>query len=230
MTKERILIIEDEVDIANLMRYNLELHGYQVNMAHTGEEGLNLAKSLHPSLILLDLMLPGLDGEEVCRILRKTPESKETPIIMVTAKSSENDVVQGLDIGADDYLSKPFSPKILIARVGALLRRNRGEEVESNEKVLRIHDILIDPNRFEVEISNKKLDLTYTEFRLLQLLAKRPGWVFSRQQIVDSIRGDNCAVTERSVDVQVVGLRKKLRSHGKLVETVRGVGYRMKEE
>lgn len=228
MAKEHILIVEDEEDIQELVRYNLAKEGYRVTQSLTGEDGFKTAKTAHPDLILLDLMLPGLDGLEICRHLKADPKTSHTPIIMLTAKGEESDVVTGLELGADDYIPKPFSPKVLIARMRAVLRRKAKASVD-NEAPLKAREIVIHPGRHEVLIKGKIANLTFTEFQLLHFLAKRPGWVFTRQQIVDEIKGEDYPVTDRSVDVQVVGLRKKLGTCGEYIETVRGVGYRFKE-
>lgn len=228
MAKEKILVIEDEEDIQELLKFNLAKEGYQVQIAGTGEDGLRMATHGQPDLVLLDLMLPRLDGLEVCKRLRAHPRASGIPIIMLTAKGEESDVVTGLEIGADDYIAKPFSPKVVIARIRNLLRRQE-KTTTAGEEPLKIRDIFMHPGRHEVLIKNKPLDLTFTEFRVLHLLASRPGWVFSRQQIVDGVRGEDYAVTERAVDVQIVGLRKKLGPSGALIETVRGVGYRFKD-
>jgi two-component system alkaline phosphatase synthesis response regulator PhoP len=228
MAKEHILVIEDEEDIQELVRYNLAKEGYRVALIASGEEGFKAAKSSNPDLIVLDLMLPGLDGLEICRLLKADPKTSHTPIIMLTAKGEEADVVTGLEMGADDYITKPFSPKVLVARLRAVLRRKAKESVDEDSP-LKIRDIVIHPGRHEVLVKGKPAQLTFTEFQLLHFLAKRPGWVFTRQQIVDEIKGEDYPVTDRSVDVQVVGLRKKLGPCGEYVETVRGVGYRFKE-
>lgn len=228
MAKEHILVIEDEEDIQELLRYNLAKERYRVALISSGEEGFKLAKSMNPDLIVLDLMLPGLDGLEICRLLKADPKTHRIPIVMLTAKGEETDIVTGLELGADDYITKPFSPKVVIARLRAVLRRKAKEFVDEASP-LNIHDIFIHPGRREVLVKGKTVQLTLTEFELLHFLAKRPGWVFTRQQIVDEIKGADYPVTERSVDVQVVGLRKKLGASGDCVETVRGVGYRFKE-
>jgi two-component system, OmpR family, alkaline phosphatase synthesis response regulator PhoP len=228
MAKETILIIEDEEDIQELVRYNLVKEGYRVTQATSGEEGVELAKNHHPGLMLLDLMLPGLDGLEVCRLLKSDPKTQHIPIIMLTAKGEESDVVTGLELGADDYITKPFSPKVLVARLRAVLRRKAKESTDDSTP-LKVQEIAIHPGRHEVTVKGKPVTLTFTEFQLLHFLAKRPGWVFTRQQIVDAVRGEDYAVTDRSVDVQIVGLRKKLGAYGDRIETVRGVGYRFKE-
>ncbi len=229
MTKKSILIIEDEADILELIKYNLERDGFRTSGAASGEEGLKVARAKVPDLVVLDLMLPGLDGLEVCRLLKADIKTKQIPIVMVTAKGEESDVVAGLELGADDYITKPFSPKVLVARLRTVLRR-RSQPAVSEDAVIAIHDIVIDPGRHQVTVKGKTVDLTVTEFGIVRLLAGRPGWVFTRYQIVNEVRGDDILVTDRTVDVQIVGLRKKLGTHGKLIETVRGVGYRMKED
>jgi two-component system, OmpR family, alkaline phosphatase synthesis response regulator PhoP len=228
MAKEKILVVDDEEDILELLKYNLEREGYQVYVADKGETALKTAKAEIPDLIVLDLMLPGIDGLEVTRTLKSWDKTKNIPIIMLSAKGDESDIVSGLELGADDYVTKPFSPKILIARMRAVMRR-KGDEIPDEGSILKIHGFVVNPRRREVTINNEPVELTYTEFQVLHFLAKRPGWVFTRSQIVDAVRGDNYPVTDRSVDVQIVGLRKKLGDAGAFVETVRGVGYRFKE-
>jgi two-component system phosphate regulon response regulator PhoB len=231
VAKDKILVIDDERDILDLVEYNLKQNGYKVSCIATGEEALDEAINFKPDLILLDLMLPGVDGFDVCRDLKTQPETREIPVIMLTAKSEDIDVVTGLELGADDYITKPFSPRVLVARVRAILRKkSKSSQTEKRgDKIIRAEEILIDTRKHVVQINGNSIDLTFSEFRLLQLLAERPGWVFSRYQIVDALRGEDYPVTERSVDVQVVGLRKKLGSAGKYIQTVRGVGYRFKE-
>lgn len=228
MEKKSVLVVEDEEDICELIRYNLDREGYRVLCAATGEDGLATARRETPDAILLDLMLPGVDGLEVCRQLKASSETSAIPIIMVSARGEEAEVVSGLEIGADDYVPKPFSPRVLMARTRAVLRRPRSTPDDS-EAPLDIHGIHIHPGRHEVSIREERLDLTSTEFKILHLLAQRQGWVFTRYQIVDGIRGPNYPVTERAVDVQIVALRRKLGATGTLIETVRGVGYRFKE-
>lgn len=228
MAKERILVVEDDEDILELLRYNLAKEGYDVVTAQTGEGGLKQALAALPHLICLDLMLPGIDGLEVCKRLKQDPRTENVPIIMVTAKGEEADIVTGLELGADDYITKPFSPRVLIARVRSVLRRKMREAVSESDS-LRAGSLAIHPGRHEVLLDGAPLDLTYTEFKLLHLLARRPGWVFTRYQIVDAVRGPNYPVTERSVDVQVAGLRRKLGSAAECIETVRGIGYRFRE-
>lgn len=228
MSRANILVVEDEKDILELVTYNLTREGFQVRGVESGEAAMMVIKDFAPDLVLLDLMLPGADGFDVCRFIKNRPETINTPIIMMTAKGEESDIVAGLELGADDYVTKPFSPKVLIARVRAVLRR-RAEEIPDDNTSFTAHDLTIHPGRHEVLFKNDRIDLTSTEFRLLQLLARRPGWVFTRYQIVDAIHGDDYPVTDRSVDVQVVGLRKKLGDAGAYIETVRGVGYRFKD-
>jgi len=228
MAATHVLVVEDDEDIQQLVEYNLLKEGFKVSVADSGEEGLRLARTEHPDLLVLDLMLPGMDGLEVCRTLKRDPSTTGLAVIMLTAKGEETDIVTGLELGADDYITKPFSPKVLLARVRAVLRR-RGRPARDKSAVIHIHGIAIDPGRHEVRVGDEPVELTFTEFRLLQLLAARPGWVFTRYQIVNAIRGEDYVVTDRSVDVQVVGLRKKLGPAGAYIETVRGVGYRFKD-
>lgn len=228
MSKEKILVVDDEEDILELVRYNLFKNGYQVTCVSSGELAMQKLKEETPHIILLDLMLPGMDGLDVCRSLRSNPATVNIPIIMITAKGEDADIVTGLELGADDYLTKPFSPRVLLARIRAILRRNKQDELDESS-VLKTHDIVVNPARHEVLVKGEQLMLTATEFGILHFLARRPGWVFSREQIISAVKGDDYPVTERSVDVQVVGLRKKLGDSGDLIETVRGVGYRFKE-
>ena len=226
MAREKILIVDDEEDVLELVRYNLDKNGYKVETAVTGEEALSKARAKLPDLVILDLMLPGIDGLGVCKKLKSEAKTDQIPIIMLSAKGEEADIVTGLELGADDYVTKPFSPKVLIARVRRILHRTIARELE--QSALKIHELTIDPARRQVLIKNKSIDLTFTEFNILYALAKRPGLVFTRYQIVDMLHGDDYLVTDRAVDVQIVGLRKKLRSCSKYIETVRGVGYRFK--
>jgi two-component system phosphate regulon response regulator PhoB len=228
MAKQKILVVDDEEDILELLRFNLNKEGFAVVSAASGEEALKAAFSQTPDLVLLDLLLPGMDGLEVARRLKKGDSTKEIPIIMVTAKGEEADIVTGLEVGAEDYITKPFSRKVLVARVRAVLRRKASAPADDQE-VISVHDLTIHPGRREVLVKGKAVALTFTEFGILNFLARRPGWVFTRSQIVDAVKGDEYFVTDRAVDVQIVGLRKKLGSAAKLIETVRGVGYRFKE-
>ena len=228
MAKEHIVIVEDEEDILELLRYHLTREGYSVTTAANGEQALKIILQKMPALVLLDLMLPGLNGRELCRRLKQDPRTAAIPIMMVTAKNEESDVVIGLELGADDYIMKPFSMKVLVARVHAVLRR-RKQYVVDVDALIRIHDLVINPGRHEVLIKGKPVEMTFSELRILQCLARRPGWVMTREQIVNAVRGEDYAVTDRAVDVQIVGLRKKLGSRAEYIETVRGVGYRFKE-
>ena len=223
-SKKQILIIEDEPDIQELLSFNLDNNGYKVYTASNGEKGLEVARKEHPNLILLDLMLPGIHGLDVCRIIKSDQETSGISIIMLTALGQEEDIIKGLETGADDYVTKPFSLQVLEARIKSVLRRVP-ENVE-NTKTIKIHDIQIKPRTREVKINGDVPELTFTEFQILHLLASHPGWVFTRYQIIDKIRGDNYPVTDRSVDFQIVGLRKKMGGKGNLIQTVRGVGYR----
>ena len=228
MADKIILIVEDEEDVMELIRYNLAKEGFNCDAAYNGREALKKVQETLPDLVLLDLMLPEVDGLEVCKRLKSSPQTEHIPIVMVTAKSDEADIVKGLELGADDYITKPFSPRVLAARVKAVLRR-KTTEIPGKSAAIRIHDIQIDPGRHKMFVKDKAVELTSSEFGLLQFLAARPGWVFTRYQIVDAIHGADYPVTDRSVDVQVVGLRKKLGKAGKYIETVRGIGYRFKE-
>ncbi len=227
MAKELILVVDDEEDVLELVSYNLQKENYRIETALTGEEAIAKAVSLRPNLILLDLMLPGIDGLEVCRKLKNDEKTSDIPIIMATAKSEEADIVTGLELGADDYITKPFSPKVLIARIRRSLSRQKTKSITTD--ILNVHNIEINAQKHEVLAGSKKIDLTYTEFGILCVMAKRPGVVFTRYQLVDEVHGNDHMVTDRSVDVQIVSLRKKLGKSGKYIETVRGVGYRMKD-
>lgn len=228
MAKERILAVDDEQDILTLVEYNLTREGYRVQKATTGEGALVAARSDPPDLIILDLMLPSVDGLEVCRSLKANQSTSRVPIIMLTAKGEEADIICGLELGADDYITKPFSPKVLIARVRAALRKNRSA-MPTDTDVVSIGGLSIDPGRHQVKVDGETVDLTLTEFRILDALARRPGWVFTRYQIVEASRGEDSEVTDRSVDVHIVSLRRRLGALGDRIETVRGVGYRFKE-
>lgn len=230
MAKHKILIVEDDENIRELISFNLKAEDYSVIEAETGENGIKQAIKVLPDLILLDLMLPEMDGLDVCRQLKSDATTKNIPIIMVTAKGEESDIVTGLELGADDYVSKPFRPKELVARIRNILRRMSRISQEEPTETIHIHNIDIHLGKREVKVNGKPTELTYTEFQILCLLAKRSGWVFTRYQIVDAIKGDDYPVTDRSVDVQIVGLRKKLGKSGKYIETIRGVGYKLKEE
>ncbi|MFH1071127.1 MAG: response regulator transcription factor [Candidatus Glassbacteria bacterium] len=228
MARKRILVVEDEEDILELVTYNLMREGYQVEGVRSGEEALTAVNRDLPDLIVLDLMLPGVDGMEVCRQIRANTKHQHVPLVMLTAKTEESDIVSGLELGADDYVTKPFSPKVFLARVRAVLRR-KAKQQEDDRSTLQIDELVIHPGRHEVLLAGDKVELTSTEFKILHFLARRPGWVFTRKQIVDAVHGMNYPVTDRSVDFQIVGLRKKLGDAGLYIETIRGVGYRFKE-
>ncbi|MCL4197294.1 MAG: response regulator transcription factor [Phycisphaerales bacterium] len=229
MSKGHILVVDDEEDLLELVSYNLRREGYEVDCVTTGETALRAARSRQIDLILLDLMLPGADGLDVCRALRSDPQTRDVSIVMLTAKGDEADVVAGIELGADDYITKPFSPRVLLARIRAVLRRRSRSAAIDDNAAVHVHELSIDPVRHEVTLAGRRLDLTITEFRILSWLARHPGRVFTRPQIIDAVRGDDYPVTERSVDVQIVALRRKLEDHGDYIETIRGVGYRFKE-
>ncbi|MBF0276526.1 MAG: response regulator [SAR324 cluster bacterium] len=228
MPASTILVVEDEEDILAVICYNLSKEGYRAEGVLSGEAALERIRQGCPDLIVLDLMLSGINGLEICQVLKKDLKTESIPIVMLTAKSEEADIIKGLELGADDYITKPFSPKILVARVKAVLRRQGNSNYEK-ERIFSVHELEIHPGRHEVLFKGRLIELTPTEFRLLHYLIQRPGWVFTRNQIVDAVRGDDYFVTDRAVDVQIVGLRKKLGDAGQYIETVRGIGYRFKE-
>ncbi len=229
MSHETILIVEDDEDIVELVRYNLVRDGFQPVGVTKGEDAIKKLQTESFDLLLLDLMLPGINGMEVCRYMKAHEKLRSIPIIILTAKGEESDIVAGLEIGADDYIVKPFSPKVVIARIRSVLRRRNAGKTNSDDE-LAIGDFVIHPGKREVIVSGKTFELTNLEFMVLHFLAKKPGWVFTRYQIVEGVRGDNYQVTDRSVDVVIVGLRKKLGEAGNCIETVRGAGYRFKEK
>ncbi len=229
MPKETILIVDDEQDIIELIKYNLKNEGYAILTAQTGEQAVKIAEQSQPDLMVLDLMLPGIDGLEVTKYLKNNEQTRDMPIVMLTAKGEESDIVTGLELGANDYISKPFSPKVLVARIRAILRRRKKNFADTPDRIKQIGEMIIDRARHMVTIEGNAVDLTLSEFELLSFLADKKGWVFTRGQIVDAIRGENYAVTERSIDVVIVGLRKKLKNYASVIETVRGVGYRFRE-
>ncbi|HQO23682.1 MAG TPA: response regulator transcription factor [Spirochaetota bacterium] len=229
MARERIFIVEDEEDIQELISLSLVKNSFSVKSFGNGEDFLSFLENDDCDLILLDLMLPGMDGLEICKKLKKTPRTENIPVIMLTAKGEESDIITGLELGADDYIIKPFSPKVLVARVKAVLRR-KDQVSEIKKENVSVHDIQIVPGRYEVMVNNEKIELTASEFKALHLLAGRPGWVFTRYQIVESVHGENYPVTDRSVDVMMVSLRKKLKDAGRYIETVRGIGYKFMDK
>lgn len=234
MSKASVLVVDDEQEILELVKYNLVKDGYEVACVFSGEDALSTTRSTMPDIVILDLMLPGVDGLEVCRRLKIDPATAHIPVVMLTAKGGEADIVAGLELGAADYVTKPFSPRVLLARVKAVLRRDASQS-EDEAAVIRIKELALHPGRHQVYVQDRPVELTATEFRILRFLAKRPGWVFTRQQIVDAAQGDDVFVTDRfvtdrSVDVHIVSLRRKLGSVGAYIETVRGVGYRLHDD
>ena len=230
MKREKIVIIEDEADIREVIEHNLSREGYDVYPSSDGKKGLQLAKKKAPDLVLLDLMLPGLDGLDVCRELKADPVTRSIPVIMVTAKGEESDIVLGLGIGADDYITKPFSPKELVARVKAVLRRGQWREEQSGRERIVRGQVIIDVGRHEVRVEGKAVSFTATELRLLHFLASHPGRVFTRDHLLSRVIGEGAFVVDRNIDVHIRAVRKKLGPHRDLIETIRGVGYRFRDE
>jgi DNA-binding response OmpR family regulator len=226
MKKGTILVIDDEKDLIELVRYNLENDGFDVIAATDGQSGLEVVKKHRPDLVVLDLMMPGLDGLQVCQQLRADPRSASIPLIMLTAKATEADRIIGLELGADDYITKPFSPREVIARVKALLRRMNARDTQ--QQVIRCGDLTIDLSGHEVSFRGQRVSLTATEFRILEFLAARPGRVFSRDEIIDAALGNDTAVFDRTVDVHITAIRRKLGAGGEYIETVRGFGYKLR--
>ena len=229
MTPTDVLIVEDETEIADLIRFHASREGFEARVAHSGRAALDEIEKRTPDVISLDIMLPDLDGLEVCRRLKRSPETASIPIVIVSAKGEEAEVVAGLELGADDYVTKPFSPRVLMARLRAVLRRREEEEEPRPGGQLSLggETIDIDAERHVVRAGGRRIDLTLTEFRLLHFLAQRPGFVRTRDQIVSAIRGEGTVLSSRAVDVHVASLRRKLGESGGLIETVRGVGYRV---
>jgi len=225
--KNAILVIDDEKDLVELVRYNLEKDGFQVRSALDGESGLATARRDRPDLIIVDIMLPGIDGLEACRQLRSDSRTATIPILMLTAKSAESDRIVGLELGADDYVVKPFSPRELSARIRMLLRRRVSQP--SPSAVIRRGELTINVMRCQVSCEGNPVPLTASEFRLLHFLATHPGQVFSRSELIDGALGREISVVDRTIDVHVTGLRKKLGNCGEWIETVRGFGYRFRE-
>ena len=229
MSSNTILVIDDEKDLIELVRYNLENDGFQVVSAADGYKGLRLAKETRPDLVLLDLMLPGINGLEVCRSLKENGETSGIPVIMLTAKGTETDIVAGLEMGADDYITKPFSPKVLVARVKAVLRTRLGRMEAEPKKLLKADKLTLDSEKHEVYIEDEPITLTLTEFKLLRYLMERRGRVLTRDQILNAVLGDETIVVDRVVDVHITSLRKKLGDYSSYILTVRGIGYKFKE-
>ncbi len=226
MKKTTVLVIEDEADIRQLVQYNLQREGFEVFTAGDGESGLREAARRRPSLILLDLMLPDLQGLEVCRLLRSHVETRSTPVIILTAKGEESDIVVGLELGADDYVTKPFSVKELMARARAVLRRAAKPQIDKGDEVVRLGPLEIDPVRHEVSLDGRAVGLTLAEFRLLRALAAHPGQVMTRDQLLDHITSGKSVIIDRNVDVHIRSIRRKLGKARRLIVTVRGVGYK----
>ncbi|HBF12038.1 MAG TPA: DNA-binding response regulator [Deltaproteobacteria bacterium] len=226
----KVVIIEDEPDIAELVRYNLQKEGYKPVIAKDGFSGLKLVKNESPDIVLLDVMLPGMDGIEVCRKLKSDAVTRSIPVIMMTAKGEESDVVLGLGVGADDYVKKPFSPKELLARVKAVLRRINSLQDEDAKDRIELKDLVIDLPRHEVKVGGTPIVLTATEFRLIHFLASHPGRVFSREQLLNRVIGEDAVVVDRNIDVHIRVIRKKLGKKRDLIETIRGVGYKFGDE
>ncbi len=226
MAKKKILVVDDEIDIVNLIQYNLEKEGYDTLPAYTGESAIELSERMLPSLIILDLMLPEMDGMEICRVLKRGEKTREIPIIMLTAKGGEVDIVSGLEVGADDYITKPFKMAELIARVKTVMRRR---EPPRKEKVLKIENLVIDPVQYQVTLKGEHLSLTTKEFKILLSLAENPGRAYTRDQLLDRVWGDEVVVIDRTIDVHIRKIREKLGQFAEYIETVRGIGYRFKE-
>jgi len=228
MMVSKILVVEDEADIRDLIHFNLFKEKFDVDVCEDGYGALEAFHRFNPDLVLLDLMLPGKSGLDICREIKEI--NKNCLVIMVTARGEEEDIIKGFEMGADDYISKHFSPKVLIARVKAVLKRSTNSAIEkSNDMDVVYGPFSLDLGRRKFSLENNEIELTYSEFQIMELFLKKPGQVFTRSKIVDLIRGENHAISDRSVDVQIVGLRKKLGSFGQESETVRGVGYRMKD-
>ena len=227
-----ILVIDDEEDIRELLEYNLTKEGFRVYTQPDGSSGLKVIRERKPDLIILDLMLPGLDGLDVCRIVKNDKDLNHIPIVMLTAKGEEEDVITGLELGADDYITKPFSMYILIARIKAIFRRMESRSTEStNLSPIAVGPVIIDTQKYQVLVNKNEIKLTPTEFNILKLLALNEGKVLTRKQLLGNIQGNSVDfVTERTIDVHLTSLRKKLGSEGWMIETVRGVGYRLKNE
>ena len=231
MAEGFVLVIDDEKELLELVRYNLEKEGYRIRTAENGADGLEAAARELPDIVIVDLMLPGIDGLEVCRRLRADQRTARTPIIMLTAKSTETDRVVGLEMGADDYVTKPFSPRELAARIKAILRRvSERQSPTPQSKIIRCGGLAIDMERRNVRCGEENVDLTATEFRLLQILARHPGRVYSRSELIEGALGREIAVVDRTIDVHVTSLRRKLGAYGDRIETMRGFGYRFQEQ
>lgn len=228
MNREHIVVIEDERDILEVIEYNLAREGFEVQSSRDGEAGLAQVRADAPSLVILDLMLPGIDGVEICRRLKADATTRTIPILMLSAKGEESDIVLGLGVGADDYVTKPFSPRELVARVRAVLRRGALRDIAPLERI-RHAGVQVDAGRHEVTVDGLSVPFTATEFRLLHFMAGQPGRVFTRDQLIDRVIGQDAIVIDRNIDVHIRSVRKKLEPYRDLLETIRGVGYRFRD-
>ena len=229
MEKPKVIVVEDEGDIREVLCYNLARQGYEAVGIDNGREAVGMIRRERPDLVLLDLMLPGLDGLTVCRVLKENPETRAIPIIMVTAKGEESDIVAGLELGADDYIAKPFGTRELLARVKAVLRRGQEGEKEAKAAKISCDGVEIDAACHEVRVDGEPVSLTLTQFKLLHFLAAHPGRVFTRDHLISRIRGEDNFVVDRNIDVHIQAVRKKLGAHRNLIETIRGIGYRFRD-
>lgn len=229
VARKRVLVVDDEADIRELLRYNLEQEGFAVDAVADGETALEMLKKSKVDILLLDLMLPGLPGLELCKQLKRQADLEAIPIIMISAKSSETDVIVGLELGADDYITKPFSPKEVVARIKAIFRRTDEKRTQEPQRELRFEDLVVDVPRHEVRLDNKEVKLTTTEFKILQCLMTRLGHVFSRDELIDFALGKDISVVDRTIDVHITNLRKKIGRYGAAIESIRAVGYRFKD-
>lgn len=229
MTKAKILVVEDDRALAEILVYNLEQQGFNVFQAFDGRAGLESAKLKKPDIIILDVMLPLIEGTDVCRQLRKTPETKAAGIIMLTCKNQEADQIQGFDAGADDYVTKPYSVNVVIQRIHALLRRRQGEVDEPTVETLSAGGVIVDLRRYRVTVDGAPIEMTRSEFKLLTTLIAKPGQAYERSELIESALGEDTLVLERTIDVHIRAIRRKLGDKADLIETVRGVGYRFAE-
>ena len=229
MNRSKIVVVEDEPDIVEVISYNLKREGYNVVGVDRGDEGLNVIRNQCPNLVILDLMLPGMDGLSICQQMKSDPIVRDIPVIIISAKGEESDIVIGLELGADDYLAKPFSPRELLARVKAVLRRGPPKDEQGRERIV-IQDLVIDASRHEVEIQGEIKDLTATEFKILYQLASQPGRAFTREQLLNRVVGLGVVVVDRNIDVHIRAVRKKLGDYSGLIQTIRGVGYRLADK
>ncbi|MEK9727117.1 MAG: response regulator [Candidatus Margulisiibacteriota bacterium] len=232
MNKSHVLIVEDEDDIASILKLNLEADGFQVSVLNDGQHVLDYIRQHRPDIVLLDVMIPEKDGFEVCKEIKADPDVKATPVIFLTAKTLEHNVISGLEIGADDYITKPFSISVVITRIKTVLRRTiqaRKPVTTNDQTQLSLAGIQLDPIKMVVKTDAGKVEMNATEFMLLKFLMSKPGWVFKRTQLMEACKGEDSFVTDRSIDVIMVSIRKKLGAHAHLIQTVRGVGYKFKD-